>query len=104
MVEPGALQFDEDEVLALRKYLLNGGFLMADDFWGSRQWENFASEMKRVFPDREFSELEMDHAVFKCVFDLAAGERMTCKCRTLDRERARTPARPGRNITMARNV
>ncbi len=70
MVEPGALRFEEDEVAALRKYLLNGGFFMADDFWGSRQWENFAEEMKRVFPEREFRELEMDHPIFSCVFDL----------------------------------
>lgn len=71
MVEPGRLRFDEDEVTALRRYLLNGGFLMADDFWGSRQWANFENEMKRVFPDREFVELPMDHPIFRCVFDLS---------------------------------
>jgi hypothetical protein len=70
MVEPGALRFEEDEVKCLRKYLLNGGFFLADDFWGSRQWENFENEMKRVFPEREFVELEMDHPIFSCVFDL----------------------------------
>ena len=43
---------------------------MADDFWGERQWENFAAEMRRVFPDREFQELPMDHPIFGCVFDL----------------------------------
>lgn len=75
MVEPGALRFDEDEVVALRKYLLNGGFLMADDFWGERQWANFASEMKRVFPEHEFGELPMDHPVFKCVFDLSGKKK-----------------------------
>jgi len=71
MVEPGGLEFEEDEVIALRKYLLNGGFLMADDFWGERQWENFENEMKRVFPGRNFEELGMDHPVFNCVFDLS---------------------------------
>ena len=50
IVEPGMLSFGDDEVLALRKYLLNGGFLMVDDFWGEREWKNFADEMKRVFP------------------------------------------------------
>jgi hypothetical protein len=71
MVEPGALEFEEDEVSALRKYLLNGGFLMADDFWGERQWENFASQMNQVFPQRQFIELEMNHGIFKCVFNLS---------------------------------
>ncbi len=74
MVEPGALRFEEAEVIALRRYLLNGGFLMADDFWGPRQWENFEREMKRVFPAREFVELPMDHPVFHCVFDLGTSK------------------------------
>jgi len=75
MVEPDALRFEEDEVKALRRYLINGGFLMADDFWGERQWENFAAEMKRVFPEREFVELPMDHPIFKCVFDLSGKKK-----------------------------
>ncbi len=70
MVEPGGLQFTEEEVPILRRYLLNGGFLMADDFWGERQWMNFYREMKRVFPDREPVELEMSHPIFRSVFPL----------------------------------
>ncbi len=70
MVEPGRLVLNEEEVKILRDYLNNGGFLMADDFWGDLQWENFASEMKKVFPEREFKELEMSHPVFHTVFDL----------------------------------
>jgi hypothetical protein len=70
MVEPGGLMLDEAEVQALRKYLLNGGFLMADDFWGPRQWASFEREMKRVLPEREFVELSMDHPLFHCVFPL----------------------------------
>src|SRR4030095_4091040 len=50
IVEPGALTFTAEEVTILRKYLLNGGFLMVDDFWGDYEWDNLASEMKRVFP------------------------------------------------------
>jgi hypothetical protein len=70
IVEPGALVFSEAEVVALRKYLLNGGFLMVDDFWGDWQWENFYREIKRVFPEREPEELEMSHPIFHCVFDI----------------------------------
>lgn len=70
MVEPGGLSLRNEEVPILRKYLLNGGALMADDFWGQWQWETFAGEMKRVFPDREFVELPMDHPIFHCVFDI----------------------------------
>jgi hypothetical protein len=70
MVEPGALEFSDEEVSTLRKYLLNGGFLMADDFWGPKEWENFEGEIKRVFPERSFVELPMDHPVFHTVFQI----------------------------------
>jgi hypothetical protein len=72
MVEPGALVLHDDEVEILRRYLLNGGFLMADDFWGEWQWDGFAEQIKRVFPNREFVELPMSHEIFHCVFDLGA--------------------------------
>lgn len=70
MSEPGRLKFDDEEVKALRRYLLSGGFLMVDDFWGEAEYANFYEEIKRVFPDREPEELPLDHAIFHCVFDL----------------------------------
>ena len=70
IVEPGDLVFSEAEVLALRKYLLNGGFLMVDDFWGEAEWYNFYREIKRVFPDREPQEVPLEHPIFHAVFDL----------------------------------
>jgi hypothetical protein len=70
IVEPGDLFFTDEEVDALRKYLLNGGFLMVDDFWGEYEWENFYEQIKRVFPQREPQELPLEHPIFHCVFDL----------------------------------
>jgi hypothetical protein len=70
IVEPGRLMFSEEEVVALRRYLLNGGFLMVDDFWGDSQWENFYHEIKRVFPDREPQELPLEHEIFHNVYNL----------------------------------
>jgi len=70
MLECGRLVFSDPEVEALRRYLLNGGFLMVDDFWGEAEWENFYQEIKRVFPDREPVELGIDHPIFHMVFDL----------------------------------
>lgn len=71
IIEPGDLSFTEEEVVALRRYLLNGGFLMVDDFWGDDEYDNFYREIKRVFPDREPLELPLDHPVFHCVYDLS---------------------------------
>ncbi|HEY7118949.1 MAG TPA: DUF4159 domain-containing protein [Tepidisphaeraceae bacterium] len=70
MLEVGSLEFTDEEVANLRKYLLNGGFLMVDDFWGEYAWRNFEQEMKRVFPDRESKDLDISDPIFHCVFDL----------------------------------
>lgn len=70
IIEPGNLHFSEPEVKALRSYLLNGGFLMVDDFWGNDELDNFLLELKRVFPDRDPSEIPLEHPIFHCVYDL----------------------------------
>ena len=70
IIEPGRLVFLDEEVTALRNYLLNGGFLMVDDFWGEAEYENFYYEIKRVFPEREPVELPIEHPIFHMVFDL----------------------------------
>jgi len=70
IIEPGSLVFRPEEVVALRRYLLNGGFLMVDDFWGDDEYYNFYQEIKRVFPDREPAEVPLEHEIFHCVYDL----------------------------------
>lgn len=72
MVEPGTLYLDDNEVIALRKYLLNGGFLWLDDFWGEQEWRGMEEELKKVFPDRNFVELQLNHPIYHCVFDIKA--------------------------------
>jgi hypothetical protein len=70
LVEPGRLLLTDAEADALRRYLLNGGFLMFDDFWGEREWGVFERQMKKVFPDRKPVDLPQSHPIFHCVFDL----------------------------------
>ncbi len=72
IVEPGGLGLSDEEVVALRKYLENGGFLMFDDFWGESAWQNVEREMKRVLPNRSFGELPLDHPLYSCVFQIKA--------------------------------
>jgi hypothetical protein len=68
MAAGGRVVFDEDEASALRSYLLSGGFLMVDDFWGDTQYEHFYEEIKKVFPDREPVELGLEHPIFHSVY------------------------------------
>jgi hypothetical protein len=67
---PGMWELTDPQVAKLREYLLRGGFLLCDSFFGTREWEGFLSGMKRVFPDRPIVELPDDHALFHTVFDL----------------------------------
>ena len=70
MIEPGGIELYQDEVEGLRKYCLNGGFMMVDDFWGDREYEVFHREIKRVFPDRPVEELDISHEIFHNVYNL----------------------------------
>ena len=70
IIEPGRLQFSSDEVEQLRRYLLNGGFLMVDDFWGDDEWDNFYGEIQKVFPAREVVDVPLEHEIFQCVYQL----------------------------------
>ena len=66
---PFDLGIDEGE--ALREYLLNGGFLWVDDFWGRRMWNHFRGVIEeRVFPDRQPVELTFDHPIFSNIFQM----------------------------------
>ena len=70
MIEPGSISLTDDEARTLRDYLLNGGFLMVDDFWGEQEWEVFYAAFKQIFPEREPVELPLEHEIFHMVFPL----------------------------------
>lgn len=63
------MMLSEKEVEGLRKYLQNGGFLMADDFWTPAAWRYVRGEMERVFPNAQPRELSLDHPIFHLVYD-----------------------------------
>lgn len=70
LIETGSLDWQESEAKALREHLLNGGFLMLDDFWGEYEWQNTVEQFRKVFPDRPITELGLEHPVFNIVFPL----------------------------------
>jgi hypothetical protein len=69
-LEVGYMYLTEAEVKGLRDYLLAGGFLMIDDFWGTWQWQNFEAEIKRVLPEYQIVEVPLDHQVFNTVYNI----------------------------------
>ena len=70
IVEPGRLYLKPEEITRLRDYLLNGGFLMMDDFWGEAAWANVARVFQEVFPERRFIELPLEHPLYSGVFPI----------------------------------
>jgi len=58
------------QAATLREYLLRGGFLFCDSFYGDRNWAAFAESLKRVFPDRPIVDLTDDHPIFHTAFSL----------------------------------
>jgi|ERR1051325_1995971 hypothetical protein len=70
MEHAGYMRLSDAEIAALRRFLLSGGALFVNDFWSTQEWEGFASEIKRVLPNRTWTELRTDHPVFHCVYDL----------------------------------
>jgi Domain of unknown function (DUF4159) len=70
ILEVGYMSLPESEVEGLRNYLLAGGFMVVDDFWGTREWYVFEQQMKRVFPDRPIVDVPLDHEVFHIFYDI----------------------------------
>ncbi len=70
----GTMSLRDEEVTALRTYLLKGGFLWVDDFWGRHAWDVFANEMARVLPpaDYKFQDLTPEHPIYRTLFPVAA--------------------------------
>jgi hypothetical protein len=71
MAGHGNIRFSEDEVDRFRKYLINGGFLWADDDYGMDP--AFRREMKKVFPEGEWIELPFSHSIYHAYFQFPNG-------------------------------
>ncbi len=69
-LEVGYMSMSQPEVEGLRDYLLAGGFLVIDDFWGSQEWAQFEFQMKLVFPERPIIDLDLDHTVFNTFYEI----------------------------------
>ena len=66
MTEVGSAYIDDSEAAQLRDYLLKGGFLWADDFWGEFAWDFWERQIRKVLPSGPFPivDLALDHPLF----------------------------------------
>jgi len=72
MTEVGAASITDDEAAQLRVYLEKGGFLWADDFWGSYAWDWWEAQLRKALPAEEFPivDLPPDHPLFHTLFEV----------------------------------
>jgi hypothetical protein len=72
--EVGAAYFDEDEAATLRTYLEKGGFLWADDFWGTYAWEFWKAQLERILPPSQYHIVDLPpaHPLFHSQFEVVS--------------------------------
>ena len=72
MEDVGTASLTEAEVQGLRRFLLKGGFLWADDYWGTYAMHNWLSQLARVLPPSEYpvQDIPLDHPIFKSMFEV----------------------------------
>jgi Domain of unknown function (DUF4159) len=70
--DAGTASFSDVEVARLREYLLKGGFLWSDDFWGTIAWQMWTAEIARVLPPSEYPifDVPTDHPIFRTLFEV----------------------------------
>ena len=75
----GTIGLSQAEALRLREYLLKGGFLWVDDFWGSRAWAHWTSEIAKVLPPSRYPviDVSLDHPIFRTLSHVTAVPQIT---------------------------
>ena len=72
MEDVGTATFNPREVEALRAYLMKGGFVWVDDFWGTYAWADWVTEIGRVLPPEEYpiQDLTPSHPIYRTQFEI----------------------------------
>jgi len=75
----GTIGISDEEIPILREYLLKGGFLWVDDFWGSEAWNQWVQEISKVFPPEEYpiEDISAADQIMREMFDLEKVPQIT---------------------------
>src|SRR5687768_450090 len=68
----GTMGLSQEEATALGIYLLKGGFLWVDDFWGEEAWAQWVHELERILPKHDYPvrAIGVEHPVFRTFFQV----------------------------------
>ena len=72
MSDVGTVGFSAQEQQRLREYLLKGGFLWVDDFWGTPAWRHWEKEIAAVLPSDEYpiEDVGLGDSLFRGMYDV----------------------------------
>jgi hypothetical protein len=72
MTEVGSTYLSPEEAARLREYLLKGGFLWVDDYWGEYAWDQWVEQIGQVLPPADFPivDLPLGHPIWQSQFEL----------------------------------
>jgi len=71
VVEPGrGMDLSKEEALQLREFMLRGGFMHWDDFWGLNALANVEFQFRKIFPEYSLKQLDMKEQIFHTFFDV----------------------------------
>ena len=73
----GTLAFSTEEAARLRAYLLKGGFLWVDDFWGTRAWQQWSEQMQQVLPEHRIVDVPAEHPIRHTMFNVTTVPQVT---------------------------
>lgn len=75
----GTIGLQPGEAERLRTYLLKGGFLWVDDFWGNAAWEQWVREVAKALPPSEFpiEDVSLDDPIFRTQFEITQVPQIT---------------------------
>ena len=75
----GTIGLSAAEAEQLRLYLLKGGFLWVDDFWGTAAWQQWSREIAKAFPPSEYpiQDVPMSDPIFNSQFTITKVPQIT---------------------------
>jgi hypothetical protein len=77
--DAGTIGLTPPERDRLREYLLKGGFLWVDDFWGTEAWTHWSAEIGRVLPASEYPivDVQAGDPILRTQFNIARMPQIT---------------------------
>lgn len=67
---PGSWNLTDEQAAKIRDYLLRGGFLFCDSFFGTQEWRGFEDGLHRILPGSTVEELTSGDPIFRTVYEI----------------------------------